>query len=403
MPDDMTREIMSEEIISDNRPLYQTTMPPLISWVVPVFNTENLLVETLDSIAAENGPGIEIIIVDDGSTDGSSARIAAWIASCKVPTLHIRQENAGLSAARMMGVKYATGEFIGFCDSDDFVEISCYTNMASLAKREKCDVAICRSVVFDSVSQIVHDFYDTAIWNEILHGRSCVVTSARREPRIFRFEPNANTRLLRRSFLLEKRLAFPLGLHFEDFPVHVEALAAAGRVLLVDSTGYYYRVNRPGKITDQKSEKRFDILKSVELGFSAMKRYHVDAAGRAYIAIMATRMTYWCGKHTLNKDRKRFFIAACEQIGSLIDPVAANYCMANGIDRREAILVSAFRAKAARFLIAYSSGRKTARLWIFKLLFSWKHGRKLRRTLIRAGLRRIRNGTGRFVFMRNTA
>ncbi len=385
---------MSEQVVNDRRPSGRAD-PPLISWIVPVFNTENLLVETLDSIAADGQPDIEIIIVDDGSTDASPARIADWMRNSTVPTLHVRQENAGASAARMTGVKYASGKFIGFCDSDDLVEASCYRKLALLAERAGCDVAVCRSMVFDSVSHVVHDFYDAPIWDQVLQGRSCVVTSARRDPQVFRFEPNANTRLLRREFMLEKRIEFPLELRFEDFPVHVEVLAAAGKILLLDSTGYFYRVNRPGKITDQKSERRFDILKAVALGFEAMEKYRVDEAGRAYIAIMAARMTYWCGKNTLNKARRRFFRAACEQMAAAIDASAARYCMKNGIDRREAILVSAFRAKAARFLTAYSSERPTAKFWALGLLFSWRHGRKLRRTLARAVLARVARRTGR--------
>lgn len=382
---------MNESIISDSRPR-PSGQAPLISWIVPVFNTRGVLVETLDSIAAMAGTCIEIIVVDDGSTDGSGEVISSWAKSCDVPTLHLRQDNAGLSAARMAGVRHAQGEFIGFCDSDDRIESPCYIKMAEIALRENCDVAICRSVEFDGVSQIVYDFYDASLWDEVLDGRPMLVTSALREPRVFRFEPNANTRLWRRSFADRNALSFPLGLHFEDFPAHVEALACAQRVLLLNSTGYHYRVNRPGKITDQKSEKRFDMLKSIQIAFDSARRLQVSTAGRAYIAIMAARMTYWCGIHTLNRDRQRFFRQACEHLAASIDPAAASYAMGHGIDRREAILVSAFRAKAVRFLVALSSGRRSARFWALGLLFNRKHGRKFRRTLARAGLRKFKSG-----------
>ncbi|MDX3904866.1 MAG: glycosyltransferase [Pigmentiphaga sp.] len=385
---------MKEEVVVDRRG-DPRGKGPLISWIVPVYNTENLLTQTLDSIASVADADIEVIIVDDGSTDSSAERIAEWTGRVQLPVVCIRQANAGLSAARMTGLRHARGKFIGFCDSDDLVEMPCYLRMAEMALRENCDVAICRSIVFDGVSQEYHDFYDAWLWDLALNGQGALVTSALREPRLYRLEPNANTRLLRRDFVLEKNLSFPLGLHFEDFPTHVEALAVAHKVLLVDSTGYFYRVNRPGKITDQKSEKRFDILKSVQLAFDAAKKHHVDTAGRAYVAIMAARMTYWCGKHTLNKDRARFFAAACAQFKANVDDAAARYAMAHGIDRREAILLSALRANAVRFLTAHSAGRRTVRVWVLKLLFSWRHGRKLRRTMVRAGLQKTRFILGR--------
>ena len=93
---------------------------PLISVVVPVYNVEQYLEECIDSILDQTYPNIEVVLVDDGSTDGCSAlcdRYASRYGNVKV----IHRENGGLSAARNTGVSYCNGEYVSFIDSDDYV------------------------------------------------------------------------------------------------------------------------------------------------------------------------------------------------------------------------------------------------------------------------------------------
>ncbi len=89
--------------------------PPLISCIVPVFNGERYLGETLDSILAQTYRPLEIIVADDGSTDGTAAVVAAYGDQVR----YLRQENAGPAAARNLGLSGARGEFVAFLDADD--------------------------------------------------------------------------------------------------------------------------------------------------------------------------------------------------------------------------------------------------------------------------------------------
>jgi glycosyltransferase involved in cell wall biosynthesis len=89
---------------------------PLISCIVPVYNGEAYLGEALESILAQTWRPLEIVVVDDGSTDGSAAVAEAYGAIVRV----INQANAGCAAARNAGVRAATGEFVAFLDADDF-------------------------------------------------------------------------------------------------------------------------------------------------------------------------------------------------------------------------------------------------------------------------------------------
>ncbi len=381
---------MDELLINATQEIGKLDGPCLISIIVPVFNTEAYLAVTLDSIAVYGGRNVEIIIVDDGSTDDSAQVIDAWIQTHDVPVRVLRQENAGLSAARMAGLALATGTFVGFCDSDDRLDIAVYVAMARLALQRDCDMAICRSVVFDSVSEESHDFYDAAVWHDILSASRCLMLNGLSEPRLFRLEPNANTRLLRREFMLQHGLTFPTGLHFEDFPVHVHALSVARNVLLMNATGYFYRVNRIGKITDQKSAKRFDILNSVTLAFNHAQE--VDERGLAQITAMACRMIYWCGTHTLNKDRARFYSDACTLLSRLVPTSIWPLAEAAALDERERLIMTALAARAKGLLVDTAARRRPRKLKNALVLLCHPHfGRTARQVVLRTLKWHLRN------------
>lgn len=372
----------------------------LISFIVPVYNTEGVLEETLDSIARVASEKIELIIVDDGSTDGSASKISDWIDEHSLPVLHVYQNNLGPSGARMTGLRHARGEYVGFCDSDDRLDVSTYLEMAEIGSREDCDIALCRSVVFDSASEEVHDFYDAWLWEKILHGRHSVIVNALREPTIFRLEPNTNTRLIRREFISEKNIAFPLGLHLgEDFPTHVDSLAAATKILLLDRTGYFYRVNRAGKLTYQKSEARFDMLQSAALAFDAMKQRHVDIQGAANVVAMATRMIYWCGMNTLNKDRRSFFSKACKLFVEEVTDGVAAHCINSCLDDRESVQLAALKTGSVPFLVAYSSRRLVSPRHVIPMLVSKCCGRRIRRIAKRVAIDWLRIHFRKIVFV----
>ena len=96
---------------------------PKVSIIVPVYNVEEYLERCLDSLVNQTLKDIEIIIVNDGSTDGSKEKIQKYINKYK-NIVYLEKENGGLSSARNYGIPYAKGEYIGFVDSDDYVELT---------------------------------------------------------------------------------------------------------------------------------------------------------------------------------------------------------------------------------------------------------------------------------------
>ena len=126
-----------------------------VSVIVPVYNAEKYLVKCLDSVVSQTLENIEIILVDDGSQDGSSD-ICKTYAQKDGRITYFRKENEGLAAARQDGMERASGEYIGFLDSDDWLELNMYERMYSVAKKENADVVFCNAFFNDEEKDRIH-------------------------------------------------------------------------------------------------------------------------------------------------------------------------------------------------------------------------------------------------------
>lgn len=115
---------------------------PKISVIVPIYNCEQFLRKCLDSLSNQTYKNIEVIMVDDGSTD-NSGNICKEFSDNDKRFIYIRQENSGVSIARNKGIDYATGEFLGFCDSDDWAERDEFEFLYELISEGKSDIAVC--------------------------------------------------------------------------------------------------------------------------------------------------------------------------------------------------------------------------------------------------------------------
>jgi glycosyltransferase involved in cell wall biosynthesis len=127
-----------------------------ISVIVPIYNMEKYLEKCLDSLLSQTLEEIEIICVDDGSKD-ASPEILKRYAEKSAKIISLRKENGGLSDARNYGLPYATGEYIGYLDSDDFVDTDMYEIMYNKAKEQGSDIVEC------NLHHTYQDYEDTEV------------------------------------------------------------------------------------------------------------------------------------------------------------------------------------------------------------------------------------------------
>jgi glycosyltransferase involved in cell wall biosynthesis len=348
---------MQQSIVAVSSSWNRPASDPLLSVIVPVFNTAVYLERCLGSLIPRDVADIEMIVVHDGGSDNSLDIASRWIADhgATVRATLIDQPNQGLSAARAAGIRKARGKFIGFLDSDDIADAEVLLAAARDAEIHNCDLVLFRSLILDGRTLETHPFYDSWLWDRLMEGRRFFRTTLAREPRLLRLEPNTNTRVIRRDFFIRAGIEFPLGMHYEDLPPHTHQLIAASAVGLSSEVGYLYRVNRPGKITDQRSRHRFDVLKTTGLALAFANRAAVSNDALANLGLQTMRLIFWCAGRTLNKDRLEFCAQAMALAGEISDESYRKAKYIYSIDDEERSVIDLFQTRDAAGLCRMAS------------------------------------------------
>ncbi len=218
---------------------------PLVSVVVPVYNVADYLPHCLESLLAQRYEPLEIVVVDDGSTDESGA-IADRYADEEPRVRVVHTENRGLGAARNEGLRQVTGEYVGFADSDDLVPPTAYDVMAGSLKRSGSDF-VTGSIVWWS-----SDDLREPPWMHRLHHPARAGIRAAEHPEILG-DVFAWNKLFRRSFWEEHGLSWPERIRYEDQPTTTRAYLA-GRFDVLPDVVYHWRIRDDGtSITQQRA------------------------------------------------------------------------------------------------------------------------------------------------------
>lgn len=227
-----------------------------VSCIVPIYNVEQYLKDCVDSLLQITEITVEIILVDDGSTD-SSFEIAKQYADQYPYVKVIHQPNKGLSEARNRGLEVAKGEYIAFIDSDDWIDANGLVRLYKQAQRNQADL-ILGNIVYvypDGTRQSPYLPLMESLTDCVLSGRCCFMESYRQGKLV----PMATSYLYRRCWLERYPLRFEPILH-EDELWTVKAMCLAERVVCTEWSFYYYR-QRPGSIMNTlNTGKRLNSL-----------------------------------------------------------------------------------------------------------------------------------------------
>lgn len=221
-----------------------------VSVIVPVYRCEEFLPACIDSILGQTHQNLEVILVDDGSPDGSGAICDAYAAKdSRVRVIH--QENAGVSAARNAGIDAATGDAIAFVDSDDTVEKDQYEVLVRLASEHEADIAHCgyRKVHFDGSTK---DVLGTGVLlvQDALEASECLLTGKY-------FTGSPCTKLYRTALFGEIRFDPSLKIN-EDVWLNVQIFRKARKLVFWDVPKYCYyeRSQSATRVTNRLKIKR---------------------------------------------------------------------------------------------------------------------------------------------------
>lgn len=218
-------------------PIHQKT-PPDLSIIVPIYNVELYLDECLRSLQSQRLDNFEVLMVDDGSTDGSAEIARAWAATDHRFRL-IQQPNQGLGAARNTGIAAAAGRYIAFVDSDDRADVDAFKTMVATLDRTGSDMA----------TGNVRRFNSSGSWQapiaEGIFGKERLQTHVSEYRELLR-DLLACNKVIRRDFWERHHLRFPVGVFYEDLPTIIPAHLKASKVDVVTATACLWRVREAG-------------------------------------------------------------------------------------------------------------------------------------------------------------
>lgn len=226
---------------------------PKVSIIMPVYNTQKYLRRCLDALVNQTLKDIEIIAVNDGSTDGSLDILQEYAAKYEMIRV-ISKENGGQATARNLGIKESTGEYIGFADSDDYVDVTMFEKMYSLAKQKNCDMVEC----------CFHYLMETDGEPKVLQPRGRVREYKNQHDMLIDPQVSPWNKLYRREVLMQPDVYFPEGLIYEDTAFYIKTIPHVKSAAYLDEQLVYYFLRGNSTMNANKSQKVGNIFPVLE-------------------------------------------------------------------------------------------------------------------------------------------
>lgn len=240
--------VIHSETVDERKLLVKET--PSVSVIIPAYNVDKYIAETITSVVAQTRSDWELIIVDDGSTDNTLDEIRRRTADIAQPVRVLHQDNSGLSAARNRGLEEAHGTYVYFLDSDDRISSNALAELTAIADSNDLDMVMFSSNVFadspdalgdiQSTNQRIRDYQSYCDRHVdgvvIMSGQQALCSMVSHN----RFVPSVPFSFYRRSFIRDE--TFIRGILFEDNPFTIQALLKARKVGITNARYYDRRI-----------------------------------------------------------------------------------------------------------------------------------------------------------------
>lgn len=236
---------------------------PLISVIVPIYNCARYLRKCLDSLQNQTYKNIEIILVDDGSLD-DSAQICEEYCRHNKNFYYIHQENLGVSAARNQGMAIARGEYVAFCDSDDWVDEDMYETLYGIIRETDAEIAVIDFAhVIDGIpvavteDKTIHCFNPREALKEMHLGH--------------KFAGHLCNKLIKSTLLRGKKLSIEISV-YEDMLFLWDVFYESNKVAFQKVCKYHY-VIRNSSATHSFNDKTWSLLKAIDMIYEKTQTY----------------------------------------------------------------------------------------------------------------------------------
>jgi glycosyltransferase involved in cell wall biosynthesis len=218
-----------------------------VSVIIPVYNVERYLEKCLVSVVNQTLSGIQVIVVNDGSTDNTAHIAKKYRSLCPDRFTYIEKENRGQGDARNTGLEFARGEYIGFVDGDDYIELNMYEKMYNIAKKHNADIVECS---YDHVK----DGKTIATKN---------ISPYTNEDMLIKTRYSVWDKLVKLSIINNNNLRFPQTLKYEDFEYLCKIVPRITRASCIQDVLYHY-VQHGNSTMHSENPKLRDIFGVLE-------------------------------------------------------------------------------------------------------------------------------------------
>lgn len=222
---------------------------PKVSIIVPVYNVEMYIEKCMQSLVNQTLEDIEIIVVNDGSEDKSADIIEKYLKKYPEKIKYLEKENGGLSDARNYGIPYASGEYIAFLDSDDYIEYDTYEKMYELAKKENSDMVECNFIreYPNKRKEDIGKYYS---------GKHEMIQKIR---------VVAWNKLIKNQIIKESKVEFPKGCRYEDVEFTYKLIPYLNKISFVEKPCIHYvqRNNSISNVQNMRNKEIFNVLDNV--------------------------------------------------------------------------------------------------------------------------------------------
>lgn len=327
---------------------------PKISVIVPVYRVERYLRKCLDSVVGQTYRNLEIILVDDGSPDNCGAICDEYAAKDSRITV-IHKENGGVSSARNVGLAAATGEWIGWVDSDDWIEPDMYGYMLKKAEKYGADIAVCSRIEIYSDREVARGWE-----KDLVIGREDALILLLKNDVMQNYLCD---KLWRRE--LFQGMTFPENRTFEDVAVMHRLFERAERTVCLPEAKYNY-LQRAGSIVhDVSLENRLNHYKAAEKRYKEMRVNWPGMEELLLTQCAVSAIGLWCGYGRAPLKVRRTVLPALRDVSAFCTPY---------IKQIEEITGLGWAGKLVLKLIPYPTWWSFAAAGLVSWLYEKKHG-----------------------------
>lgn len=258
---------------------------PKVSIIIPFNNVEPYIKQCLDSVVSQTLDDIEIICVNDASEDASRDIVEEYAKRDNRIKIIDINERLGQGFARNRAIETAQGEYIGFVDSDDWIEPDMFLELYNKAKENDNDITICQAREYDDINEkyILSDYYSLTLLNRM---QDNVFKAEDTKDEILDINVVLWNKIYKREYLQKIGEKFPEGFIYEDLPFFFGTYLPAKRIQIIWKNFYIYRVNRKNSTMQQFNKKVLDRLPMVSLTYEKMKQF-------SYLDDMKQRIQAW--------------------------------------------------------------------------------------------------------------